>query len=152
VSRLPRSVFPDGTYHACTRGVDGTPVFRDDHDRRYFVSLLAEVSNRTAWVVHAFCLMTTHYHVVLAATVRNLSEGFRQLNGTYAQRFNERYLRTGHLFGDRFWSGLIEDEEELTTTCTYVLDNPVRAGLCADPHEWAWSGSRRQRAAWRILG
>jgi hypothetical protein len=73
------------------------------------------------------------------------------LNGVYAQSFNRRYGRRGHLFGDRFWSGLIEDDEELHDTCLYVLANPVRAGLCATAAQWPWSGSRTEPAAWRIL-
>jgi putative transposase len=152
MARLPRYVFPDGTYHLGTRGVDGTPIFRSEKDRRVFLALFADVVERNDWLVHAFCLMTNHYHLVVGALRVQLSDGFHRLNGVYAQRFNRRYARRGHLFGDRFWSGLIEDDDELTTTCTYVLNNPVRAGLCAQPHEWPWSGSRSERAAWRILG
>ena len=151
MSRLPRYVFPNGTYHVGTRGVDGTPIFRVDDDRRAFLRLLAEVVQRNDWLVHAFCLMTNHYHLVVEALREQLSDGFHRLNGVYAQSFNRRYDRRGHLFGDRFWSGLIEDEDELRTTCTYVLANPVRAGLCATPPDWPWSGSRSERAAWRIL-
>jgi putative transposase len=152
MARLPRYVFPDGTYHVGTRGVDGTPIFRAEQDRRVFLALFADVVERNDWLVHAFCLMTNHYHLVVQALRVQLSDGFHRLNGVYAQRFNRRYTRRGHLFGDRFWSGLIEDEDELTATCAYVLNNPVRAGLCAQPHEWPWSGSRNERAAWRILG
>jgi putative transposase len=151
VSRLPRYVFPDGTYHVGTRGVDGTAIFRTDTDRRYFLRLFADVVERNDWVVHVFCLMTNHYHLVVEALRDELSEGFHRLNGVYAQSFNRHYGRKGHLFGDRFWSGLIEDDDELEDTCAYVLANPVRAGLCAEPADWPWSGSRTERAAWRIL-
>jgi putative transposase len=152
MSRLPRCVFPDGTYHVGTRGVDGTSIFRTDDDRRQFLRLLAEVVQRNDWIVHVFCLMTNHYHLVVEALRDELSDGFQRLNGVYAQAFNRRYRRKGHLFGDRFWSGLIEDDDEFEDTCTYVLGNPVRAGLCAGPGDWPWSGSRAERAAWRILG
>ena len=150
--RLPRYVFPDGTFHVCTRGVDGTPIYRDDHDRLFFLALFGDVVRRNEWIVHTFCLMTNHYHLVVESLRDELSAGLHRLNGVYAQRFNGRHLRTGHLFGDRFWSGLIEDDEELEETCAYVLANPVRAGLCDEPADWPWSGSRTERAAWRILG
>jgi putative transposase len=142
VSRLPRYVFPDGTYHVGTRGVDGTPIFRSDADRRLFLCLFADVVRRHNWLVHVFCLMTNHYHLVVDSLRDELSGGFHRLNGVYAQAFNRRYGRTGHLFGDRFWSGLIESDEALVETCRYVLANPVRAGLCAAPAEWPWSASR----------
>jgi REP element-mobilizing transposase RayT len=150
--RLPRCLLPDGTFHVCTRGVDGTPIFRTDDDRRYFLRLFGDVVRRHDWLVHVFCLMTNHYHFVLEALREELSAGFHRLNGVYAQAFNRRYGRKGHLFGDRFWSGVIESDEEFENACAYVLENPVRAGLCAEPADWPWSGSRAERAAWRILG
>jgi putative transposase len=142
VGRLPRYVFPDGTYHVGTRGVAKTAIFLDDADRRFFLSLFADVVVRNKWLVHSFCLMTTHYHLVVETLRTQLSGGLHRLNGTYAQTFNRRYRRTGHLFGDRFWSGLIEGDAELVETCRYVLANPVRAGMCAEPADWPWSGSR----------
>jgi len=149
--RLPRYVFPDGTYHVGTRGVDGTPIFRSDDDRRFFLRLFADVVQRHDWLVHVFCLMTNHYHLVVEALRDELSAGCHRLNGVYAQTFNRHYRRKGHLFGDRFWSGLIEDDEELQDTCAYVLANPIRAGLCEQPADWPWSGSRTERTAWRIV-
>ena len=63
------------------------------------------------------------------------------LNGDYAQSFNGKYARWGHVFGDRFWSRALT-EEELETTCVYVLMNPVRAGLCKTMAGWRWSACR----------
>ena len=148
---MPRYVFPDGTYHVCTRGVDGTPIFHSDDDRRFFVGLFADVVQRHDWLVHAFCLMTNHYHLVVEALRDDLSAGLRSLNGVYAQTLNRRYSRKGHLFGDRFWSGLIGDEDELRDTCAYVLANPVRAGLCVEPADWPWNGSRTDPTNWPPL-
>jgi REP element-mobilizing transposase RayT len=135
-------VFDDGTFHACTRGVDGTAIFPSDDDRRSFLRLLSDVVVRCSWQVHVFCLMTNHYHLVVEALRDDLSDGFHRLNGVYAQAFNRRHDRRGHLFGDRFWSGQIETDEQLVATCRYVLANPVRAGLCATPADWRWSASR----------
>ena len=142
MARLPRHVFPDGIYHVVTRGVDGTPIYRTRADRREFLELLLGVARRNEWTCHALCLMTNHYHLVVEALREQLSAGLHRLNGVYAQAFNERYARRGHLFGDRFWCGLIEDEEELATVCAYVVNNPVRAGLVDTPHRWPWSASR----------
>jgi len=86
--------------------------------------------------------MTTHYHVILESTRYDLSRGLHRLNGVYAQAFNNRRGRFGHLFADRFESRVIESEEHLAAACRYVVLNPVRAGICAAPHEWPWNHSR----------
>ena len=71
-----------------------------------------------------------------------MSNGFRRLNGAYAQGFNARHGRWGHLFGEHFWCKPLEEEDELERTCIYVMENPVRAGLCERADEWAWSRCR----------
>jgi REP element-mobilizing transposase RayT len=142
MARIPRHLFPDGSYHVVTRGVDGLDIYRTREDRLRFLRLFARVVRENDWSCHAFCLMTNHYHLVVEALCEQLSAGLHRLNGVYAQRFNERYARRGHLFGDRFWSGLIEGENELAAVCAYVVNNPVRAGLAETAAEWPWSASR----------
>ena len=77
---------------------------------------------------------------IVDARREQLSAGMQVLNGVHAQTFNGRYRRWGHLFGERFWSQAIVTEEQLVSTCAYVVNNPVRAGLCAEPEDWPWSG------------
>jgi putative transposase len=137
-----RGDLPDGIYHVTARGVDGTAVFRDDDDRRTFLRILAETARGHRWRCHAFCLMGTHYHVLVETTRERLSAGFQRLNGLYAQLFNRRHARTGHLFGDRFAARVIEDESHLAAASAYIRANPVRAGLCATPDDWPWSAAR----------
>jgi len=90
-----------------------------------FLQLLADSVSRFEWIVHAFCLMTTHYHVIVETTVPQLARGLHRLNGVHALRFNKRHRRTGHLFGDRYASWVIGGEEYLAAACEYVLANPV---------------------------
>ncbi len=137
-----RSDLSDGFFHVTARGVDGVPIFRDDDDRWSFLHLLRDSVARYRWTCHAFCLMTNHYHLVLEATQPELSRGMQRLNGLHAQRFNRRHSRTGHLFGARFASWVIDRELHFRRTCEYVLQNPVRAGLCAHAADWPWSGLR----------
>ncbi len=131
MARLPRSLLPDGIYHVTTRGVARTAIFLDDDDRRLFLSLLALAIRRYGWRCHAFCLMSNHYHLVVEATRAELSKGMQLLNGRYAELFNAKYRRSGHLFGDRFASRLIQSDSHLAHACAYVLANPIRAGLPA---------------------
>ena len=137
-----RSTLPDGFFHAYNRAVFGAVLFEDDADCRLFLRLLMRTAKRCTWELHALCLMTTHYHLVLRAPVAYLSAGMQWLNGVYAQRFNRRRERFGHLFAGRFGARVIEDENYLERACEYVLLNPVRAGLCDRPGDWRWSGSR----------
>jgi putative transposase len=116
-------------------------IYRDDQDRLTFLRLLVVAIARFDWTCHAFCLMGNHYHLVLEATRENLSDGIQILNGFYAQGFNEKYRRWGHVFGDRFWSRSLR-EDDLERTCIYVTENPVRAGLCKRASDWPWSACR----------
>jgi len=123
-------------------------IFLDLLDRRVFLGLLDRVARRSQWDLHAWCLMTNHFHLVVENRLPNLSPGMHRLNGVYAQVFNERYERTGHLFGKRFGAKPIEDDEQLFNTVEYVFDNPVRAGLCASRQDWPWLGG----TFWRVAG
>ena len=99
VPRLPRNVLPtEGIYHVTARGVARMAISRDDEDRRLYLVLLARAVLREAWECHAFCLMPNHYHLVVETALARLSSGVHGLNGVYAQRFNERHGRSGHLF------------------------------------------------------
>jgi REP element-mobilizing transposase RayT len=142
MARLPRHVFSDGYFHVTARGAGRIPIYRDDDDCRFFLGLLGLVVKKHDWQLHALCLMTNHYHLVVEATVEQLSAGFQRLNGYYAQTFNGRHGRWGHLFGERFWSGQIESEEELIAVCRYVIANPVRAGLVSRVADWPYSSWR----------
>ena len=140
--RPARRLVLDGVYHVTTRGVARTPTFRDDGDHLLFLRLLRSVVDHWAWTFHVLCLMPNHYHLVVETTGARLSAGLHHANGVYAARFNRKYERTGHLFGDRFHARVIRDEAHLLAACRYVLDNPVRAGLCATAADWPWSASR----------
>ena len=140
--RTPRSVLGEYRFfHAYCRGVDGVSIFHDDADRLDWISLLVRTGERFRWRLWTYCLMTNHFHLVLETELEELSRGMHRLNGTYAQRFNRRHRRTGHLFQDRFAVRAITNERRLVATCAYVLDNPVRAGLCSSADDWPWSAA-----------
>ena len=90
--------------------------------------------------------MATHYHLIVETPRPNISGGMQYLSGTYVRRFNERWVRFGHLVKGRFDSRLIENEQYFADACRYVAYNPVRAGLCSAPREWPWLGGRSLRA------
>jgi putative transposase len=142
MARMPRSLLPDGIYHVTTRGVDRCTIFFDDADHIFFLLVLASVVRDFAWECYAMCLMTNHYHLVVETVQPLLSAGMHRLNGRHAEEFNRKYDRTGHLFGDRFGTRVVEDEGHLRNVCAYVINNPVRAGLCATAADWRWNACR----------
>jgi REP element-mobilizing transposase RayT len=136
-----RSSLPDGFFHVVSRGVFGAQIYVDEIDRRRFVDLLTENEKARRWSCMAYCLMGTHYHLVVEARRTDLSQGMHQLNARHALAFNRRHRRYGALFAERFSVRLIEHEEYLHEACAYVVLNPVRAGLCDRAEEWPWSYS-----------
>jgi putative transposase len=145
MARLPRSALAEGQYfHVHARGVNGMAIFRDRDDRLEFLRLVTIASRRHRWRCHAFCLMDTHVHVVIEAALVRVSRGMHLVLGRYARHFNDRYARTGHLFGGRFGARLIADDEYLALAVDYVLHNPVRAGIVDAPQDWPWCGARRR--------
>lgn len=142
MSRVPRAALPDGYFHAFARAVAASGrLFRDDDDYRMFLDLFWRTAQRSGWACHAICLMGSHYHVVLATTRPSLSTGLGRINWLYARYHNVRYGLFGHVFANRFSARSIEDEQYLFEACSYVVLNPVRAGLCADAADWPWSYS-----------
>jgi len=101
--------------------------------------VVSEVVERYRWVVHAYCLMSNHYHLLIETPQANLSAGMRQVNGVYTQRFNRRYKREGYLFQGRYKACLVEKEAYLLELSRYIVLNPVRAGMVGRLEEWPWS-------------
>jgi len=139
VARPLRVAIPGGLYHVTSRGNDGQVVYFDDCDRTRFIDLLASVVERFHLLCHSYCLMSNHYHLLLETPKANLSPAMRQLNGPYAQSFNRRHVRCGHLFQARFRSILVQKESHLLRCVSYIVRNPVRARICEQPGQWRWS-------------
>lgn len=142
MARAHRHVAAGALYHGMSRGVDGQRIYRVDDDFERFIRLLLIVERRFRWVIHAYCLMPNHYHLVLETPFANLSAGLQRLNWRHALRFNWRHGHTGHLFESRFHSELIETDAHLLEAARYVVLNPVRAGLCRHPAQWPFSSYR----------
>jgi putative transposase len=153
VPRTKRSALPAyAIFHAVNRGADHCDIYRDDADRKTFLTMLGSVVVDWSWKCHAYCLMTTHYHLIVETEQPRLSRGMQMLNSRYARHFNRRHDRDGHLFGGRYTVYVVEDEDRLETSCAYVLDNPVRAGMCAKPEDWPWSNRFQGQTPGHVQG
>lgn len=140
--RSPRGLLAAGTYHVTTRSGGPVPIFIDDDDRTRFCAVLVGVLRRMQAVCRAFCFMSTHYHLLLDVQQDTLQTGMARLNGVYAQGFNKRHGRVGHLFGDRYHCVRVESDGHMLHLLRYLARNPVEAGLCATPSAWPWGSYR----------
>ena len=139
MTRPLRLEFAGALYHVTSRGDRQEDIFCADSDRLMWLDILGQVCARFNFVVHGYCQMGNHYHLVLETVEANLSQGMRHLNGVYSQYFNRRYGLTGHIFQGRYHALLVQKESYLLELTRYVVLNPVRAGLVSLPEHWRWS-------------
>lgn len=128
-----------GIYHVNTVGVRRSLLFLDDKCYAMFLAVLDVAVSRYNWRCASYCLLGTHYHLLVETVEPNIARGMQFLNGVYAQWFNRTYGERGHVFMSRYFDVLIDDEEQLFRTARYIALNPVEAGLCTDPASWPWS-------------
>ncbi len=167
MARPLRIEYAGAIYHVLSRGDRREAIFRRDADRELFLDLLARTCRRTGWQVHAYCLMSNHFHLVVETPRGNLSAGMQWLLGSYTQQFNRRHSLWGHLFGGRYKALLVDGRRGayLRQVCDYVHLNPVRAGMLRrneKVHSYRWSScahylkNKGKRPAWlranRLLG
>ncbi|HVS32031.1 MAG TPA: transposase [Thermoanaerobaculia bacterium] len=142
MSRPLRIEFPGALYHLTNRGVEQRDTYRSDDDRRLFLRLLQEAVRRFRWTLYTYVLMSNHFHLLLQLSAETLSTGMKWLEGGYAQAFNKRHDRFGHLFQARFDAKLVEKETYLFNVLRYDVLNPVRAGMVGKPEDYEWSSYR----------
>ena len=142
MARPLRIEYPGAVYHITARGNAQWAIFLDDKDREGFLEVLQIVSDRFNCIVHAYCLMDNHYHLLIETPEGNLSRAMRQLNGVYTQRFNRRHNRVGHVLQGRYKAILVEKNSYLLELSRYVVLNPVRTGLVTSIEKWKWSSYR----------
>lgn len=142
MTRPLRLEYPGSLLHVTARGNERRDIVVDDIDRQIFVELFGVAANQFRWTVNQYVLMTNHYHFVVELRDATLSKGMQWLNSQYAQTFNRRHHRTGHLFQGRFDARLIEKETYFLEVIRYDALNPVRAGITDLPEKYEWSGHR----------
>jgi len=164
VPRKPREELEGAVHHVYARGNGKQRIFLDDQDRRTYLFLLRRVITQHEWRCLAYCLMGNHVHLLIETPQPNLGRGMQRLHGAYAQLFNERHGRVGHLFQGPYGAVRIESDEQLWMTLAYIAANPVRSDLCERARDWHWSSYRHasrgaaaglidlERLAWYLSG
>ncbi len=162
MARAVRIEYGGAFYHVMARGNRRERIFRDEADRVLFLETLGEACERTGWRVHAWVLMSNHYHLMVETPEANLVAGMRWLQNTYTRRHNCRHRLWGRLFGDRYKAILSEGGSGYyyCSLMDYIHLNPVRAGLVrvergASVRDYVWSSVMKgyavppgRRAVW----
>ena len=156
MARPPRLQFPGAVYHVTARGNEQRPIFRDDLDRREYLDRIGHSRERFRFQLLAYCLMTNHVHLAVRSGAVPLSRVMAGLQSSYAQWFNRRHARVGHLFQGRYKAFLVQEDRYLLALIRYVHLNPVAAGVVTNASKYPWSSDRYFRRGngppWLDLG
>lgn len=143
--RKPRLDVQGILHHIIVRGIERSPIFKDDADRRRFVERLGDLVEATGTKVYAWALIPNHFHLLVRSGPFGLPTFMRRLLTGYAMAFNRRYNRSGHLFQNRYKSIICDDEPYFLELVRYIHLNPLRShvvGSFDNLDGYPWSGHR----------
>lgn len=140
MARLPRLTIPGYPHHIIQRGNNRQPIFASDADYQTLLSMLEENARKFGVGVHAYVLMSNHFHLLATPeATQGIPQMMQAVGRRYVRYFNQRQGRTGTLWEGRYKSTLIQSERYLLTCMAYIDLNPVRAGLASEPADYPWS-------------
>ena len=142
MARKPRQEVAGGLFHVFARGNDRRDIFLDSTDRRCYLTMLAREVRRQHWLLLGYCLMPNHVHLLVETPDPNLGAGMQRLHAPYAQAFNKRHGRVGHVFQGRYGAVQVKTDAYFATVVRYVAVNPVAAAFVEIPCDWPWSSHR----------
>jgi len=166
MARQLRIEYEGAFYHVMARGDRREAIVLSDVDRVDFLETMARACLRSGWRLHAWVLMSNHYHWLLETPRANLVDGMRWFQDTYTRRFTVRNRQWGHVFGGRYKAVILDPEDAdglyFQALLDYIHLNPVRAAM-VDPGEgpglleYTWSSLSRgyanapsRRAPWMV--
>ena len=153
MARPLRIIFPGAFYHITSRGNEQRVIFKSQRDRKKFFSYLESATQRYDALIHAYCLMDNHYHLLLETPSGNLPQIMQHINGAYTTYFNVKRKRSGHLLHGRYKAILVDMDIYAKELSRYIHLNPVRAKMVDKPEQYQWSSyldyiGREHRAPW----
>jgi len=139
MSRELRIEFEHAFYHVMARGNTRSRIFKTDLQREKFLDYLHKLHEKYQVKIHAYCLMSNHYHLLIETPQGNLSRVMHTLNTSYTNFYNYHNKRSGHLFSGRYKAILVEKDTYAQILSSYIHLNPVRAKLVNTSGEYQWS-------------
>jgi putative transposase len=139
MARQWRIEYAGAVYHVLARGNGGQDIFCSKDDRHQFLDLIAGLVERFNIEVHAYVLMSNHYHLLLKTKEANLSKAMQWFGTSYTRKFNLKNRTKGHLFQGRFKSIIVENDAYLLRLSCYIHHNPLRAGMVERLAAYPWS-------------
>ncbi len=142
MTRPLRIEYPGACYHVYSRGNERKDIFRTPMDYELFLGILKDTSLVYDFLIHAYCLMPNHFHMLIETPNANLCDSMKRFLGLYTVRFNRSHNRTGHLFQGRYKALLVDKDDYFLQLSRYIHLNPVKAKLVKNPEDYRWSSMR----------
>ena len=128
-----------GYHHVINRGVNRSEVFQDKDDYEIFLKIVCKACRTYKVVLHDYCLMSNHFHLLIETSRENLSDVMKQINGNYAIYANKKQKRSGHFWQGRYYSRYINSDEYYYTLIRYIEQNPIVAGVVKSVKEYPYT-------------
>jgi len=139
--RRVRLTYPGAFHHVMNRGYGGNDIFYGNKNKNQFLDYLKDASKKMIIRIFAYCIMDTHYHLVLENTTGRMSDFLKLLNGNYGMYYRKVFGGIGYVFQGRYKSTIIENDAYLIQSLVYLLQNPVRAGIVHHAEHYIWSSA-----------
>ena len=137
--RAARQKSSSGIYHVVLRGINQQQIFVEDEDYNKFLEIIADCRKKSGFRLYGYCLMSNRIHLLIAVVKEELSQIFKRIGTRYAQWYNRKCNRAGHLFQDRYKSEPVESDEYFLAVLRYIHQRPVKAGLVGSVEAYRWS-------------
>lgn len=139
MSRKPREWYPGSFFHLMSRGNRKDRIFRSSYDFMYFLRLLESTKEKYPFVLHAFCLMTNHFHLLVETREVSISKIMQTFLKRFTDFYNWKYDLVGHLFQGRYTSCIIKNDPYFKEVSRYIHMNPVKAGIVRHAEDYPYS-------------
>jgi putative transposase len=139
MARPLRIEFEGAVYHVTARGNERGKIFFSKKDYEKFKEYLTVAKEKFGFILHAYVLMTNHYHLIIETPEKNLSKVMHYINSAYTTYTNVKRKRSGHLFQGRYKAILVDKDNYLLELSRYIHLNPVRISMVQKPEEYRYS-------------
>lgn len=145
--RKPRQLQEGALYHVTARANRKEMIFDPDRMKELFLAVLMRAKTKFAFRLENFCIMGNHYHLIIRPEgSTNLSRLMQWIMSVFAMAYNRIHHLTGHVWGERFYSRILEGFRSFLMVYAYVDENPVYAHLVAKRRDWRYGGIWHHRA------